>query len=143
MLVFCLLFVAGGTAMIAHPDRGIERWQGWLATLFFSACAAAAVVLLLRPTTLSLDAEGLVLAGGMIRTPRRIPWTQAERFRLYRLPRGGRMIGYDKPRDPLADTPRGLTAAFLGVDGSLPTNWTMSSDKLVALLNSYRAQVLG
>jgi hypothetical protein len=48
-----------------------------------------------------LDAEGLTLGGGLMLRPRRLLWREVEAFKVFRLPRGGKLVGYKTSTDAL------------------------------------------
>jgi hypothetical protein len=87
---------------------------------------------------LVLDGAGFCLQGGLIRSPRKISWRDVEEFYVWRLPRGGVMVGY-RYRVGATNVPRivKFNRSF-GADGALPRSWPMGTNELVAELNAYR-----
>jgi hypothetical protein len=141
-LLIGLIFVATGAVMVRHPDNPTVCLQGWLAIAFFGLCSLGAGWMVARPQTMRLDAEGLTLDGGLLRRPRTLLWRDVERFKVFVAPRGGKLLGYERPRDPLVEPAGARVSRFLGADGALPGGWPQSVEKMVALLNDYRTRAL-
>lgn len=138
-LAVSLVFVVGG--LWARPGAG--AWKLDLAVGFFGLGALVFAWLLIRPQRLQLDARGFTLSGGMVRTPRQVAWADVDRFFIYRLPRGGRMVGYNfKPgvRKPSA---LGAITRGLGAEAALPKGWPQSPEQLVDELETYRRLAAG
>jgi len=136
-----LAFVAIAFWLLQHPTQ--NAWKLKLGFVFFGLCAALFVGLLINPQRLVLDHEGFTILGGFVRSPKKIQWRDIDGFFVYRLPRGGKMIGFNykagaSPRPRLARFNR----AF-GAEGALPKGWPQSPEALAAQLNAYRAQALG
>lgn len=136
----CLAFVATALLLDRHAraDWGIRS-----AELFFGLGSLIALWMLIRPQRILLDGVGFTLAGGLVRTPRRIAWADIDRFVVYRMPRGGKMVGWryrpDRARGALARAVEAMT----GVDGALPGCWPGKPEALVATLEQYRAAATG
>ena len=131
VLLGSLAFVA--IAAVLPSQRGdLDQWRLW-GGAFFGICAVVFCWLLIRPQRLTLDPEGFRMSGGLVRSPKRIAWRSIEPFFVYRLPRGGKMIGFNF--QPEAKPNRTL-------EGSLPKLWPGSPDQLVEELNAYRKQAL-
>jgi len=99
--------------------------------------------LLIRPQRLTLNPEGFTVSGGLVRSPKKIAWHSIEPFFVYRLPRGGKMIGFNFQPEGAPD--RTLLMKLngrLGAEGSLPKLWPGSPDQVVEELNAYRKQAL-
>jgi hypothetical protein len=64
------------------------------------------------------------LAGGFVRSPKRICWRDIDEFFVYRLPKGGKMIGLNH-RPGARKAARKLP---FGPDGALPKCWPGSPD---------------
>ncbi|WP_165185151.1 hypothetical protein [Caulobacter soli] len=139
-LAISLVFVAIGVMMVQDPSAGLK---GWLVLLFFGLGVAAFVVLLVRPQVLDLDTQGFTLRGGFVRSPKTVLWRDVERFFVYRLPRGGKMIGYMLEPAARKDTALNRIARSFGADGALPKGWPGSPEKMVEDLNAYRLWALG
>jgi hypothetical protein len=138
-LAMSLAFVAIALFGLQDPDRASSKLQLCLA--FFGLCSVVFVWLLIRPQRLLLDSEGFTLLGGFVRSPKKVCWCDIDAFFVYRLPRGGKMIGFNyRP-----DAPRGAVVRFarrLGAEGTLPKGWPIGPDKMVAELNAFRLQAL-
>ncbi|WP_172717038.1 hypothetical protein [Neorhizobium sp. T6_25] len=138
LLLGSLVFVAVSWSL---PD---ERFYLRLfGVALFSANAIIFVLMLVRPSRLSLDQDGLSLSGGFRLSPMKIAWRDVEGFVVRRAQPGTSLIGFNysvhassKPRG--AAFSRGST----GVDGGLPGGWSMSDIALVDMLNAYREQAL-
>ncbi len=139
-LLGSLVFVAIGVMMVRDP---LVSTKGWLALLFFGVCAAAFAVLLFRPQVLILDKDGFMVSGGFVRSPRKVLWRDVEGFFVYRLPRGGKMIGYNLQPAARKQTALGKIARSFGADGALPKGWPGSPEKMAEDLNAYRLWALG
>ena len=140
-LVVSLLFVACGLLALQEPQGDVAGLQ--LGMVFFGLCAAIFTWMLIRPQRLLLDSEGFTLVGGLVRSPEKVRWSDIEGFIVYRLPRAGKMIGYNyrpgmRPPRPMAKLTR-----WLGADAALPKGWPKSVEKMVEELNSYREQAAG
>ncbi|MBO9709282.1 MAG: hypothetical protein J7521_13830 [Caulobacter sp.] len=135
-----LAFVAIGVLMVQDPATGLK---GWLALGFFALCAACFIVMLVRPQTLELDIQGFTVRGGFIRSPKTVLWRDVETFFVYRLPKGGKMIGYNLVPAARNQTALGRMARSFGADGALPKGWPGSPDAMVEDLKAYRQWALG
>lgn len=91
---------------------------------------------LLRPFTLVLDDQGWTLSGGTTRKPLRMAWSDLSEVFVYRVPKGGTMIGYNVKE--YARTPGMTLSRALGADGAIPGSWPMKKAELAALLEQYR-----
>jgi hypothetical protein len=134
-------FVAIATLLPSQAGESND-WRWWCGA-FFGLCAVVFCWLLIRPQRLTLDREGFTVRGGFVRSPKRIPWRSIDPFFVYRLPRGGKMIGFNfrpgaEPRHTLL---RKLNRR-LGAEGSLPKLWPVPPDQLVEELNAYRQRAL-
>ncbi len=137
-LVVSFAFVA---IAIFLPDARSQSndWRYWCGSLF-GLGALVFLWLLGRPQILALDAEGFTLSGGLMRTPKKTKWKDVDRFFVYQLPRGGKMVGFNftpgtRPATPLMELNRRL-----GAEGALPKLWPGSPEALVDELNSYRSR---
>ncbi|MDB5724204.1 MAG: hypothetical protein JWQ16_958 [Novosphingobium sp.] len=137
-LFVSLAFVAIAI-FLADTRSQSNDWRYWCGSLF-GVGTVVFVWLLARPQILALDAEGFTLSGGLMRTPKMTRWDEVDRFFVYRLPRGGKMVGFNftpgsRPSTPLMDLNRRL-----GAEGALPKLWSGSPEALVDELNSYRSR---
>ena len=140
-LLGSLAFVASD-ALLPSQGRDSDQWRLW-GGAFFGICAVLFCWLLIRPQRLNVDPEGFTVSGGLVRSPKKIMWRSIEPFFVYRLPRGGKMIGFNFKPEARAD--RTLLMKLngrLGAEGSLPKLWPGSPDQLVEELNAYRKQAL-
>ena len=129
-------------ALLPSQGGDSDQWRLW-GGAFFGICAVVFCWLLIRPQRLTLDPEGFRVSGGLVRSPKRIAWRSIEPFFVYRLPRGGKMIGFNFQPEGAPD--RTLLMKLngrLGAEGSLPKLWPGSPDQLVEELNAYRKQAL-
>jgi hypothetical protein len=140
-----ILFLLGSLVMVAVslslPDE--RSFLRLLGAALFSVAAIIFVLVLVRPTRLSLDQDGLSLSGGFLLSPMKIAWRDVDGFVLRRIRPGTSLIGFNysvhassKPRG--AAFSRGIT----GMDGGLPGGWSISDVALVDILNAYREQAL-
>ena len=139
-LVIALLFVGIGIWMIR--DSTDSRSLGWITLGIFGLCAVVFLFQIVRPYRLLLDRDGFTLSGGVARSPRSVAWRDVDKFFVYRLPRGGKMIGYDLVPEAQKHNFMGDLNRRLGADGALPKGWRGSPDKFVDELNAYRSQAL-
>jgi hypothetical protein len=138
-LLLSLAFVAGGVLIVRDPSSGAG---GWLCMTFFGLCAVVFAIQLIRPQVLTLDIDGFTLDGGLVWSPKTVLWRDVQGFFVYRLPRGGKMIGYNWEPGAKKDTAaRRLVRAF-GADGALPKGWPGSPEQMVEDLNAYRLWAL-
>lgn len=135
-----LIFVAIGAMMVGDDSTNLKAW---LALVFFGLCAAIFAFLLMRPQVLELDAKGFTVRGGFIRAPKKVLWRDVESVFVYKLPRGGKMIGYNLVPAARKDTALGRIARSFGADGALPKGWPGSPEKMAEDLNAYRVWALG
>lgn len=135
-----LVFFALAVWMVRDPSTG---WKGWLALGFVTLCVASFTWMLVRPQVLELDAKGFTVGGGFVRSPKKVLWRDVESFFVYKLPRGGKMIGYNLVPAARKATALGRIARSFGADGALPKGWPGSPEKMVEDLNAYRLWALG
>ena len=138
-LAFSLGFVAIGVFLFRDPG---QTTIAWLCTGFFGLCSAMLAWLLVHPHTLTLDEGGFTLSGGLVRAPKTTPWRDVEGFFTYRLPKGGKMIGYNFAPGVRKDTVMAKIVRGLAADGALPKGWSESPDEMAQTLNAYRARAL-
>ncbi len=139
-LAIAIGFVAIGVWMMGDARKPSDVWVAWLCTGFFGLGIPIFGWLLIRPQVLRLDAQGFTLDGGFVRTPRTFLWRDIDRFYVLRLARGGKMVAFNylplrAPQSPLMGVARAL-----GAEGSLPKGWSLSPEKLAALLTEYHAK---
>ena len=142
-LAISLGFVAIGLFMIEDAKSTRDVVTAWFCVGLFGLGVVVFIQQLIRPTRLALDAEGFTLSGGLSRSSRQVQWRDIEPFYVYVLPRGGKMIGYVYSPGRKPDTLGRKVSRALGADGALPKSWPGSPEKMVDLLNDYRARALG
>lgn len=140
-LAASVAFAAGGLLMLNDPAE--SRAAAMLCLIVFGLGALVFLLMLIRPQRLALDGQGFTLDGGLVRSPKLVRWRDIEPFFVYRLPRAGKMIGYNFRPGVKPETTMGRIARRFGADAALPKGWPMSPDALVEHLNAYRAQALG
>jgi hypothetical protein len=140
-LTASLAFAAGGLLMLNDPDE--SKAAAVLCVVLFGLGALIFLLMLVRPQRLALDGQGFTLSGGLVRSPKLVRWRDVEPFFAYRLPRAGKMIGYNFRTGVRPDTTMNRIARRFGADAALPKGWPMSPDAMVEHLNAYRAQALG
>jgi hypothetical protein len=140
-LIASLAFAVGGALMLNDPDE--SRAAAMLCLMVFGIGAVVFLVLLLRPQRLVLNSEGFEVSGGLVGTPKLVRWRDIEPLFVYRLPRAGKMIGYNFRPGVKPESTMGRIARRFGADAALPKGWPMSPDAMVEHLNAVRAQALG
>jgi hypothetical protein len=140
-LAVSLGFVAIGVLMLGDPEEA--AWKALLGLGFFGLCALIFLWLLIRPQRLLLDGQGFTIGGGLVRSPKLVRWRDIEPFFVYRLPKGGKMVGYNYRPGARSDGMLAQISRRLGADGALPKGWPMSPEALVDDLNAFRARALG
>jgi hypothetical protein len=109
---------------------------GWFCIVFCSLGALASAWLFIRPRVLILDGSGLAI-GSVRRTRLRIAWRDVQGFHVRKQKRY-KSIGFRF--EPGAKTPLNRRP---GIELSLSGGgWTLSTEKMVEVLNAYRLQVL-
>ena len=141
-LAISLGFVATGWATFPHADADPELWKSQLVILFFGLCSVVALWLLIRPQRLLLDDEGFIVTGGLTWSQRKIYWRDIDSFFLYRLPKGGKMIGFNYKPEARKDSILSNIARQIGADGALPKGWPLSDEQMVEELNARRLQAV-
>ena len=140
-LLAALAFVA--IAILHLRTSREDLFVTWLGLIFFGLGVPAFGWLLIRPQRLVLDAQGFTVSGGMIRTPWTIRWQDVSEFLVIRLPRGGKMVGFNYVPGARKTTALGRIARMSGADGGLPKSWPGSVEDMVDLLNDYRIRATG
>jgi hypothetical protein len=117
-------------------------WALWLAVGFFALGIPVFATLLIRPQRLLLDRSGFTVTGGLIRKPSTTRWQDMEGFFVYRLPKGGKMIGYNYSPDAPDVSSLVKVSRRFGADAALPKGWPGSPDVMVDELNAFRERAL-
>ena len=142
MLLASLVFVLGSALMI-YVSKDDDTTGLWWCMAFFGPCALVFAWLLVRPQMLVLNGQGFILGGGLVRSPKLVPWKDIEGFFVvHRRRRIGDMIGYNfAPGVKKSSVMRSVTKS-LGAEAALPQGWTLSPEEMVVLLNEYRRRAL-
>jgi len=135
-----LAFVAIALLLLEHPDR--DAWKLQFVLGFFGLCAVVFAWLLIRPQRLLLDPEGFTVVGGFARNPKKVRWRDIDEFFVYRLPRGGKMIGFNYKPGAREVSPIARLNRRLGADGALPKGWAQSPENVATELNEYRVRAI-
>ena len=135
-----LAFVAIGLLLPRHEDP--EAWKLDAGVVFFGLCSTIFIWLLIRPQRLTLDEEGFTLSGGLVRTPKKVRWRDVDEFFVYRLPKGGKLIGYNYRLNSCAASPMTKFNRQFGADAALPKGWAIPPEIMADELNTYRRQAL-
>jgi hypothetical protein len=141
-LAMSLAFVAGGVWVIGHPSQSKDLIYGWLSIALFGLAALVFGWLLARPQVLRLDAEGFSLRGGLVRSPRVTRWRDIQPFFVFRLSRGGKMIGFNYAEGRAPSTTLAFVSGLAGAEAGLPKGWPKSPEAMVVILNDYRERAL-
>ncbi len=136
----CAAFAVFGVMMIR--DGGPDAISGWFALVFFGGGGLVLLVTMVRPQVLTLDAQGFTISGGVSGKPRKTAWADIEDFFVYKLPRGGKMIGFNYVPSARKDGWMAKANQAFGADGALPKGWPGKPEDLAAELNAYRARAL-
>jgi hypothetical protein len=139
-LLLSLAFVAFAIFHLRTSDK--DLFMSWLCLIFFGLGVLVFLWLLIRPQRLLLDPEGFTVAGGMVRTPRKIYWRDVSEFLVFPLPRGGTMVGFKFVPGAGKQSAIGSFARRFDVDGALPRSWPYSTNDMVDQLNDYRMRAL-
>jgi len=76
-------------------------------------------------------------------SPKTTRWSEIEEFFVYRLPKGGKMIGFNyRPGASPHSTLSKINRRF-GAEGALLNLWPGSPEAMAEELNEYRALALG
>lgn len=138
MLALSLVFVLSPFAIgMDVDDVALQLCIG-----FFGLCAAIFIWVIINPIRLHLNGEGFRVTGGFIRNPKLVRWRDVEDVFVYRLPRGGKIVGYNFRPGARPVTAMSQINQFLGADGGLPRGWPDSTEQMVDLLNTYRQRAL-
>ncbi len=136
LILIAAVFVAGGVLMVAHPSKPDDAMWGWAVVGFFGLGGLVFAYHLIWPARLTLDQTGFT-HGGLLRTTV-VAWRDVEELFLYKLPRGGKMVAWRLRPDR---RPKKLTAALnrmMGVDGGVPSTWTVPPKELLELMEQWR-----
>jgi hypothetical protein len=119
-----LAFVVMGISFVLHPEQwqtharsaGFIRVIGWITLVFFSMTLVGAAISLIRPTTVRLTPDALVIRT-MWRTYSR-PWTALSNFRIWKT-KGTRLVVFDDENSSV-DWLAGINRKFSGATNAMP-----------------------
>ncbi|MBA1139080.1 hypothetical protein H0241_02235 [Mesorhizobium sp. CCANP35] len=95
MLSASLFFVLA-CAFLIHVSKDGDTAGLWWCIAFFGLGALVFAWQLVRPQILVLNGQGFSLGGGLVRSPKLVPWKDIEGFFVvHRRRRIGDMIGYN------------------------------------------------
>jgi hypothetical protein len=142
LLSASLLFVLC-CAFVIYVSKSGDTAGLWWCMAFFGLGALMFAWQLMRPQVLVLNGQGFSLGGGLVRSPKLVPWKDIEGFYVvHRRRRVGDMIGYNfAPEVKNSSVMRSITKS-LGAEAALPKGWTLSPEEMVVLLNDYRRKAL-
>jgi len=140
-LFISLGFVLIGGSEIASKGTSADI-RAWLGVIFFGFGAIVFAVLLFRPMTIALDANGFTVTGGLIRSPKITRWRDIQGFFVYKLPRGSKMVGYNYVPGSPARPKMANFSRLVGAEAALPKGFAGSAEKLAETLNEYRERAL-
>jgi hypothetical protein len=136
------LYLGGSLAFVAIaifiPAKPQDTQMMQLGGFFFGLCALAFMGLLVRPQSLRLDPEGFTVGGGLNWRPRKILWHDVERFFVYTVGRGTKMVGYNYKPGVRPERAISFNARAFGADGAIPKAFPWSPQRMADELNSYR-----
>jgi hypothetical protein len=133
------VLMAGGVIALEGTSA---RFGVWLGVIFFGLCTAVFTLLLFRPIIIDLDIDGFTVSGGLNRNAKLIRWRDVEGFFVFRLPRGGKMVGYNYKAGASNRPKMAKINRFLGAEAALPKGFVLSAEKLAETMNDYRAKAL-
>jgi hypothetical protein len=138
LLLFSLGFVAISMFLPGPPDSGL-LWSG----VFFSVCSTVFIGLLIRPQRLVIDKSGFTLAGGLIRSPRKVEWQDLEGFFVVHVAHGAKLIGFNYSNNAVGRR-RGteFSRRVAGCDGAIPGVWPGGEAAVVDQLNGYLTRAI-
>lgn len=132
----CLAFSALGVWMIRSGEPRPEL-IGWCAVLLFGVLGIPAMLIqCLRPSTLELGDDAVVMSTALGRRFV-IRWLDIQRFEVFSI-RSSKQAGYTYKPGRRPDTVLQNMASGLGLDGGFANSWPMKPEALAALLERYR-----
>lgn len=142
-VLFLLISLAFVSISVAIPsETAVESYNSWFAGAFFGLCSVVFAFLLIRPQRLLLAPTGFTVTGGLVRSPKQVLWHDVNPLFVFRLGRGGKMIGYNFAPGARKDSTLIRVNRFVGAEGALPQGWPGSPDRMVERINAYRALAL-
>lgn len=140
-LIISIGFVLIGGSEIASKGASADI-RAWLGVIFFGLGAIVFAVLLFRPMIIALDADGFTVSGGLIRNAKLTRWRDVQGFFVYKLPRGGKMVGFNYTPGSPARPKSANFSRLVGAEAGLPKGFALSPEKLAETLNDCRARAL-
>ncbi len=134
VLAIATAFTAGGAAMVADGASG-----GWFVTVFFGACTAVGVSVLL-PGSMYLEVRRDGFETSHLFRRRRFAWNEVGRFSAVDVV-SQPMVVFDR----LGAAPSRLgklNAAVVGANDALPDTYGMDASELADLMNAARERAL-
>ena len=127
------VFAAIGVVMVANRDA-----RGWLAIVFFGLCAVVGLAILVRPSQLKIDDEGMTSVH--LWRSDRFEFSECSEFRSWKNPVARRqslvVFDWNGVRNKrLARLSKGLS----GCNSALPDTYGMTAESLALILNQRRA----
>jgi hypothetical protein len=141
LLVLSVGFVLIGGSEIISEGASVD-FRAWLGVMFFGLGAIVFSVLLFRPMIIALDLDGFTVSGGLIRNAKLTPWRDVEGFFVYKLPRGGKLVGYNYTAGASSRSKMASINKLLGAEAALPKGFVLSPEKLAETMNDYRERAL-
>ena len=142
-LLFLLISLGFVAIFVVIPsDDAAESYWSWFGGAFFGLGTVVFAWLLVRPQRLVLAPTGFTVAGGLVRSPKQILWREVNPLFVYRIPRVGKMIGYNFAPGARKDSALIRINRLAGAEGALPKGWPGSPERLVERINAYRARAL-
>ena len=141
LLAISIAFVA---IAVLLPDSARGSYEMSIAAaLFFGFCALVFLWLLIRPHRIVVDSEGFAMVGGLVFSPKKTLWRDAEPFFVCRLANRRKVVGFNYRSGARDSSPLlKFNRRSAGADGALPILPRGSPEELVDQLNAYRERAL-
>jgi len=135
LLISVAMFAVGGSILDASPVFG------WLCIVLFAFIGLLSAVLVLRPQTLRLDAQGFTISGGPLLKPATTLWRDVTEFFVFNMPSGGTLPGYNFQPHYTRNARLRRINSKLGAESTVAGRWKISTEELTAALENYRQRV--
>ena len=137
LFVISLAFVVLGVWLVVQYSRDtpvviVES----VGICFFGLGLLISVWQIIRPQTLVLDREGFSFSSGMS-SFRRL-WSDVDRFFVFQPTTRSSLVGWNYLPGRGPSTLIAKISRSMGADAGLPSGWSISTQALVDLMNSYR-----
>ncbi|MER8916932.1 hypothetical protein NKI32_24240 [Mesorhizobium sp. M0761] len=143
LLLSASLFFVLACAFLIYVSEDGGTAGLWWCVAFFGLVALVFAWQLVRPQILVLNGQGFSLGGGLVRSPKLVPWKDIESFFVvHRRRRIRDMIGYNFAPGVKKSSVMGSVTKSLGAEAALPQGWTLSPEEMVVLLNEYRRRAM-